>query len=168
MAKKRTTHSSTCEACAHQIDFYYDIGNIPKLDMNEVITLNEAAQERAEEMIAQGYVTGELNCIITRPHRRSDKEYEVRGWWSIHRDPVTFNAVLDFVGHDPQCYLVSNKKVAVPSESDFSNDCEKIISKYWRTKKRNKSTLLKYFMAEIDKMGWTVIGMRIVRIYMGR
>ena len=163
MAKKRKTHSSTCEACSHQIDFYYDTDNIPKLDMTEVMTLNEAAQERAEEMVKEGYVSGELNCLITRP---SGREYEVRGWWSIHKDPVTFNAILNFDGMEPQYYLVSDKNATTPSEAEFRKDCEAIASKYWRSKKRNEMSMLEYFEVEIDKLGWDVTGKTVERIDM--
>ena len=163
MATKRKTHSSTCEACSHQIDFYYDTDNIPKLDMTEVMTLNEAAQERAEEMVKEGYVSGELNCLITRP---SGREYEVRGWWSIHKDPVTFNAILNFDGMEPQYYHVSDKNATTPSEAEFRKDCEAIASKYWRSKKRTEMSMLEYFEVEIEKLGWDVTGKTVERIDM--
>ena len=163
MAKKRKTHSSTCEACSHQIDFYYDTDNIPKLDMTEVMTLNEAAQERAEEMVKEGYVSGELNCLITRP---SGREYEVRGWWSIHKDPVTFNAIINFAGMEPQYYQVSDKSANTPSEAEFRKDCETIAAKYWRSKKRNEMSMLEYFEVEIEKLGWDVTGKTVERIDM--
>jgi flagellar biosynthesis protein FliP len=52
MAKKSTTHSSTCEACSHQIDFYYDIDQLKNPTIEEIDTINNAAQERAEEMVS--------------------------------------------------------------------------------------------------------------------
>lgn len=167
MAKKRKTHSSTCEACfhqiAHQIDFYYDTDQIKNPTPEEIDALNEAAQERAEEMVKEGYVSGELNCLITRP---SGREYEVRGWWSIHKDPVTFNAILNFDGMEPQYYLVSDKNATTPSEAEFRKDCETIASKYWRSKKRNEMSMLEYFEVEIEKLGWDARGLTVNRIDM--
>lgn len=163
MAKKRKTHSSTCEACSHQIDFYYDTDNIPKLDMTEVMTLNEAAQERAEEMVKEGYVSGELNCLITRP---SGREYEVRGWWSIHKDPVTFNAIINFAGMVPQYYQVASKDGNSPNAVQFRKDCETISTKYWLSNERNEMYINEYFEAEIEKLGWDVTGKNVERIDM--
>ena len=165
MAKKRKTHSSTCEACSHQIDFYYDTDNIPKLDMTEVATLNEAAEDRANEMVKDGYMSGELCCVITRP---SGREYEVRGWWSIHKEPVTMDVILNFEGMEPQYYRVFDKdnETSSPSASDFRKACEAIASKYWRSKKRNEMSMIEYFEVEIDKAGWDARGLTVNRIDM--
>ena len=163
MAKKSTTHSSTCEACSHQIDFYYDTDQIKNPTPEEIDTLNEAAQERAEEMVKEGYVSGELNCLITRSRNR---EYEVRGWWSIHKEPITINAILNFEGMEPQYYQVASKDDHSPNEVQFRKDCEVIASKYWRSKKRNEMTMLEYFEVEIDKLGWDARGLTVNRIDM--
>ena len=163
MAKKSKTHSSTCEACAHQIGFYYDLDQIKNVTREEIAAMNEVAQERAEEMVKEGYVSGELNCLITRSKNR---EYEVRGWWSIHREPITFNAILNFEGMEPQYYQVASKDDHSPNEVQFRKDCEVIASKYWRSKKRNEMSMLEYFEVEIDKAGWNVTGKNVERIDM--
>ena len=161
MAKKSTTHSSTCEACSHQIDFYYDIDQLKNPTIEEIDTLNEAAQERAEEMVKEGYMSGELNCLITRSRNR---EYEVRGWWSIHREPVTFDAFLNFGGDlEPVFYKVSSKCDHTPSVANFRKACATIPKKYSRN---GKGSFIEYFEVEIDKLGWNVTGASIVEIDM--
>lgn len=168
MAKKRTTHSSTCEACAHQIDYYYDTTSLTKMCMGEVMALDEAAEDRANEMVKEGYVSGELNCLITRGEGKREREYEIRGWWSIHKEPVTMDVILNFEGMEPQYYRVFDKdnETSSPSASDFRKACDDIKKKYGRSPKRNEMSMLEYFEVEIDKAGWNVTGKTVERIDM--
>ena len=63
--------------CAHHVAFrYWWDGRRVKPGSSD---LEAAAFDRVKEMIAEGYVSGELNCLI-------DGEHEVRGWWEIEKD----------------------------------------------------------------------------------
>jgi hypothetical protein len=66
--------------CAHYVAVRY--WNIPESvqevdDLESLLT--EEAENRAQELIAQGYQSGELNCLV----HNDEAEAEVRGWWEI-------------------------------------------------------------------------------------
>jgi hypothetical protein len=67
---------------------------------------------------------------------------------------------------EPQYYQVSDKNANTPSEAEFRKDCEAIASKYWRSKKRNEMSMIEYFEAEIEKLGWDARCMTVNRINM--
>jgi hypothetical protein len=74
---RRRVFSGTLCACGHYIDWWYAIDGVHMTD--EVRTaLEEAAEERARECLAEDYISGELNCVI-------GGEREVGGWWDIAR-----------------------------------------------------------------------------------
>ena len=64
--------------CAHNVKWSYDVGELERtVDLIE--RLEEEAENRAKEMINQGYFSGELNCVVYINNR----DIEVRGWWEI-------------------------------------------------------------------------------------
>lgn len=64
--------SGETSVCAHRVRWWFRTGRKRVLRSD----LEEHAEERAEELIRQGYVAGELNYV----HRG---EVEIRGWWEI-------------------------------------------------------------------------------------
>ena len=58
-----------------KIDYWYDVNDrlLPMTDELRA-ALGEEANRRAQEMMAQGCVAGELNCLWKLDH-------EIRGWW---------------------------------------------------------------------------------------
>lgn len=79
MLNKRRIVEGTVQTCHHYVAFWYDIENIPR-STEMVERLTEAAEERAKEMIIEGYHSGELNCTVNERHE------EVRGWWEIDKE----------------------------------------------------------------------------------
>jgi hypothetical protein len=80
--KKTKDYSGQLSACGHYIDFYYR--DVPTNSDSQLTDyLDEMAEERARELIADDYVEGELCCCYLDDN---DKEHEYRGWWKINRD----------------------------------------------------------------------------------
>jgi hypothetical protein len=73
-------HKGMVHVCAHHVKFSYwhGWGDISELTDEIKQTLETEAEERAKAMIIEGYVSGELNCLIG--------DNEVRGWWEIERN----------------------------------------------------------------------------------
>jgi hypothetical protein len=65
----KAKENRTTRICAHTISYWY------RKDME----MPECEEEHVKEMICEGYVEGELCCIM------SDGNTENRGWWSIDR-----------------------------------------------------------------------------------
>lgn len=76
--KKKTIAIGQLEACCHNIRWWYDC-NIKKSQQTDDFfnRLQDAAEQRAREMIAEDYREGEL-CYYD-----VDTDQEYRGWWQI-------------------------------------------------------------------------------------
>jgi hypothetical protein len=62
----------TGNTCCHKVSFWYYVDDIALSDeLKEILT--EEAQERAEQLIPEGYWQGELN----------GSDQEIGGWWQI-------------------------------------------------------------------------------------
>ena len=76
-ANEKNTFDGTVEVLMHEVSFtYFDIEAPITQELTELLT--EEAENRAEQMIQEGYNQGELNCYYD-----GEKEYEIRGWWAI-------------------------------------------------------------------------------------
>jgi recombinational DNA repair protein RecT len=73
-----TEISGTVEVCCHRVVYTYDIGRLKFTDELKE-SLENAAEERAQEMIIDGCGSGELNTVW-------NGEREIRGWWNIDRE----------------------------------------------------------------------------------
>ena len=72
-------YSGAFDACGHRVSFYFDTAGITLPEGDDEL-LDEAAESRAREMIAQDFTSGELCAYIGY-----DAETDVRGWWKIER-----------------------------------------------------------------------------------
>ena len=70
-------YEGVVSVCAHRVSYWYEWDG--RRVKPEVEVLEEAAEDRAKECLVEGYVSGELNCLV--PWGCTD--HEVRGWWSI-------------------------------------------------------------------------------------
>lgn len=70
----------TVEVCCHRVNYRYWGFRTPITDELKD-SLQEAAEERSQELIVEGYVSGELNHVYTT----GDRDEEIRGWWEIDR-----------------------------------------------------------------------------------
>lgn len=64
--------------CQHRVEFSYFRFDPRVLTDDDKEVLKEAAEERAHELICDGYHSGELCHVL-------DGEVEIRGWWNIER-----------------------------------------------------------------------------------
>jgi hypothetical protein len=71
-------HKGSVHVCAHHVKYSYWGEHAFELTDEIKARLETEAEDRAKAMITEGYVSGELNCLI------GDDE-EVRGWWEIDR-----------------------------------------------------------------------------------
>lgn len=72
-------HEGTVNVCAHYVKYrYWDFEAEPTDELRE--RLEEAAEDRAKELIIDGYHSGELNCLYVSD---DGAEEEIRGWWEI-------------------------------------------------------------------------------------
>ena len=77
-ARRARVVSGTVESCCHRIEFYYDVPGA-RISDSDLAEMQAEAESRADEMIPQGYRSGDLCCLITT----SGREREFFGWWSI-------------------------------------------------------------------------------------
>lgn len=70
-----TQYEGKVQVCAHTVEFWYELDDLNLSDELESC-LTEAAEERAQSCIIEGYLSGELNCLWRG-------EREIRGWWNI-------------------------------------------------------------------------------------
>lgn len=70
-------HEGTTNVCAHRVAYYYRLPPRVRISKDELFRMTEAAEERAQEMIIQGYVQGELNYETDR--------FQSTGWWRIEK-----------------------------------------------------------------------------------
>ncbi|MBE3144535.1 MAG: hypothetical protein IMZ61_11520 [Planctomycetes bacterium] len=68
-------HEGSTQVCAHRVSFYYRLPPRVRISKDELFRMTEAAEERAQECIVQGYVQGELNYETER--------VQATGWWRI-------------------------------------------------------------------------------------
>lgn len=73
------TYDSVVEAMGHRISYYYRLDDAELTDELKG-QLDEEAERRAREMVAQDYIGGELNCTFIW---NDGEEQEFSGWWSI-------------------------------------------------------------------------------------
>jgi hypothetical protein len=71
-------HEGTTNVCAHRVAYYYRLPPRVRISKDELFRMTEAAEERAQEMIIQGYVQGELNYETDR--------LQSTGWWRIDHE----------------------------------------------------------------------------------
>ena len=72
------TIEGTASVCAHNVRWNYEV-ELDEQPDDLYERLESAAEDRAKEMINEGYNQGELNCLYVR----EDTDMEIRGWWSI-------------------------------------------------------------------------------------
>lgn len=77
---QRRFAETVIEACCHRVKVWYEIG-WSRMTGENLIRLEEEAEQRATQMIAQGYHSGELCCLLLTPVRRQEREFF--GSWSI-------------------------------------------------------------------------------------
>jgi len=68
-------HEGSTQVCAHTVSFWYRLPARKRIDKDELFRMTEHAEERAKEMIIQGFVQGELNYETDR--------FQATGWWRI-------------------------------------------------------------------------------------
>jgi hypothetical protein len=71
-------HEGSTQVCAHKVSFYYKLPPRVKISKDELFRMTEAAEERAQECIVQGFVQGELNYETDR--------LQATGWWRINNE----------------------------------------------------------------------------------
>ncbi len=71
-------HGGSTQVCAHRVAFFYRLPLRKRISKDELFQMTEAAEERAQEMITQGYVEGELNYETDR--------FQATGWWRIDHE----------------------------------------------------------------------------------
>lgn len=71
------------EVCCHRVQIRYWGFKTPLTDEVEQ-RLEEEGEQRAKQMICEGFYSGELNCLYVDDDVDDDgKEEEIRGWWEI-------------------------------------------------------------------------------------
>ncbi len=74
-ATEERSFETTVEVCAHRVAIrYWDFDAELTDELEEALT--EEGERRAQELIIDGYHSGELNCVYRG-------EEEIRGWWEI-------------------------------------------------------------------------------------
>jgi hypothetical protein len=68
-------HEGSTQVCAHRVSFYYRLPPRVRISKDELFRMTEAAEERAQECITQGFTQGELNYETER--------LQATGWWRI-------------------------------------------------------------------------------------
>jgi hypothetical protein len=71
-------HEGSTQVCAHRVSFFYRLPARVRISKDELFRMTEAAEERAQEMITQGYVEGELNY--------ETEKLPATGWWRIDHE----------------------------------------------------------------------------------
>jgi hypothetical protein len=71
-------HEGTVHVCANQVPFYYRLPAKVHFPQETLDNMTEHAEERAKEMITQGYVEGELNY--------ETEKFQATGWWRIDNE----------------------------------------------------------------------------------
>ena len=153
-----TKISGEVEVLNHTIEFYYDVGTKLSPEAKNILTCG--AESRATEMIIEGYNSGELCSVITG--KRSEKEYH--GWWSIKKEPVSFDVLVSFDAYGcktqdppkPKLFRVSHKKNIIPSVSDWKNDCFLASEAFDRIMRRACISLPEFLADFIDRKGWVM------------
>jgi len=71
-------HEGSTQVCAHNVTFYYRLPARVRISKDELFQMTEAAEERAQECIVQGWISGELNYETDR--------FQATGWWRINNE----------------------------------------------------------------------------------
>ena len=66
---------TTITVCLHNVRVLYDISAVDDLSDDLYDDLVSEAEDRAAELIPEGYHSGELNCATD--------DAEIRGWWEV-------------------------------------------------------------------------------------
>ncbi len=57
-----------------------------EIPSEHISQLEEDAETRISEMMAQGYLSGELNTVVQNIDGTDTGEREYNGWWSVTKD----------------------------------------------------------------------------------
>lgn len=75
----QNSFETTAQVCAHRVEIRY-WGFRTELTGNLESRLTAEGEERAQELIAEGYIEGELNCYCPAT------DEEICGYWEIKND----------------------------------------------------------------------------------
>ena len=77
--RKRIAEGSvTC--CCHVVDFWFELGGA-RITEEDLELMEEEAEDRATQLIAEGCNQGDLCCTTRSPRRQREREFH--GWWTI-------------------------------------------------------------------------------------
>ncbi len=77
---RRRLAEGVVNCCCHEVDFWYEVGGALLTD-DDLRRMESEAEDRATEMIAEGFASGELCCLTFTPVRHQERE--LHGSWSI-------------------------------------------------------------------------------------
>lgn len=68
------------QVCCHRVKVWYDV-RWARMTSENLQVLEEEAEQRATQKIAEGCYQGNLCCFSASPVRCQEREFH--GWWSI-------------------------------------------------------------------------------------